>query len=150
LTVLGGFDTMPIMKNLCMRHVFAFAAALGAFVAFGAATTASTATKSQATLSKYERLAAAMLPQDKVERAKGFFGPIVKKYQPTFDRFQSEFQTAKNKREVVEKYLPDAESALADAKTMKVPAKYEAEKAEYIRMADTFMSVLRVTVAIGK
>jgi len=137
---------MKIRQAVAVVTVF-----LGTATAFGAATQAATpAAASKVQLSKYERLAAAMLPQDKVERAKGFFGPVVKKYQPIFDRFQSEFQTAKNKRAVVEKYLPDAESALADAKAMKVPAKYETEKAEYIRMADTFMSVLRVTVAIGK
>lgn len=106
--------------------------------------------KPSAQVSGYERLAAAMLPKEKLYRAQGFFGPVVKKYQPTFQRFQTEFQAAKNKRAVIEKYLPDAESALADARAMKVPSKYEAEKAEYLRLADAFMSALRFSVALGK
>ena len=38
--------------------------------------------------------------------------------------------------------------AYADAKAMKVPAKYEAEKAEYIKMASAFVTMLRLSTAL--
>ena len=122
---------------------FVSAAALAAPVSAKSAST-------QVASSKFELLAQKMLPEEKVNRAAGFFGPVVKKYLPTFQKFQQEYATATGKRAIIEKYLPDAQNALAEAKVMKVPAKYEQEKAEYIQMCSAFLSVLNVSLAVTK
>ena len=96
------------------------------------------------------RLAQKMFPQQKVDELMGFFAPVVKKYLPTFRKFQNEYATTSGKLAVVEKYLPDAQSALAEAKNMRIPAKYEQKKAEYIRLLDGFMAVLKVSTALGR
>ena len=90
-----------------------------------------------------EQMALAMLPQDKFNEAAGFFGPVSKKYLPTFQKFQREYLAAREKLPVLRKYMPDAEAALADAKAMKVPARYEAKKAEYVKMLEGFMGAFR-------
>ena len=100
--------------------------------------------------SKLERLAEKMLPQKKLNDALGFFGPVTKKYLPTFKEFNGAYLAGTNKIAVVRQYLPLAQAALDEAKAMRIPAKYEAEKAEYIRMAETFLTVLRITVRLSK
>jgi len=99
---------------------------------------------------KVERLAQAMLPQEKLNRAMGFFGPVTKKYLPVFNAFNAEYLASQNKMAVVKKYLPKADAALAEAKAMKVPAKYEAEKAEYVQMAESFLMMAKLTVRLGE
>ena len=98
-----------------------------------------------ACVDKVVQLAQKMLPQEKFNRALGFFGPVTKKYMPVFRRFNEEYQSGTNKMEVVRKYLPNARSALDEAKAMKIPAKYEQEKAGYIRMGEAFLTVMNFT-----
>ena len=126
----------------------ALSAAAGAFAATPAAAQAP-AKKPAGWVASAEQLALAMLPQDKFNEAAGFFGPVSKKYLPTFQRFQDEYLAAKEKLPVLRKYMPDAEAAFAEAKAMKVPARYEAKKAEYVRMLEGFMGVLRWSMALS-
>ena len=94
-----------------------------------------------------EKMAMEMLPTNAVNEAAGFFGPVTKKYLPTFNAFQKEFKAAKDKLPVVEKYLPKAREAYAEAKAMKVPVKYVAKKDEYLKMFDQFLSAVSFSVA---
>ena len=107
------------------------------------AATQATAQKATGWVARAEQMALSLLPQDKFNEAAGFFGPVAKKYLPTFQKFQGEYMAAKEKLPVLRKYMPDAEAAFAEAKAMKVPARYEAKKAEYIKMLEGFMGVLR-------
>jgi len=97
-----------------------------------------------------EQLAQSMIPKEKLNKAMGFFGPVTKKYLPVFNTFNAEYQKSTNKIATIRKYLPQADSALAEAKAMKVPAKYEAEKAEYIQMAEGFLMMVKLTVRFGE
>jgi hypothetical protein len=83
------------------------------------------------------------LPMEKVDRAAGFFGPVVKKYLPVMHAFREEYETSNDKAAVIVKYMPKLEAALEDAKAMPVPPRYEAEKADYIRIASSVVSSLR-------
>ena len=95
---------------------------------------------------KAEQMAMAIMPQEKFNEAAGFFGPVSKKYLPVFQKFVTEYQAASEKLPVVAKYMPDAEAAYADAQAMKVPAKYEAQKTQYLKMIGGFMNVMRMTM----
>ena len=114
-----------------------------------AAKPSATAAKSTGWAAKMEQLAAKMLPQERVDKMMGFFGPVVKKYLPVFQQFQGEYTAAAKKLPVVTKYLPKADAALAEAKAMKVPAKYEAEKAEYIGEVEAFLTVVKMSAALA-
>jgi len=96
-----------------------------------------------------EKMAMAVMPQEKFDEAAGFFGPVAKKHLPAFNRFRREYEAASEKLPVVAKYMPVAEEAVVDARAMKVPAKYEAKKAEYLKMVDAFMAVLRMTLKVS-
>jgi len=111
---------------------------------------ANTAALKAKCVAKVEQLAQTMLPQEKLNKAMGFFGPVTKRYLPVFNQFNAEYQKSANKMAVVKKYLPKADSALVEAKKMKVPAKYEAEKAEYIQMAEGFLMMTKLTVRLGE
>ena len=102
-----------------------------------------------ACVDKVEQLAQKMLPQEKFNRALGFFGPVTKKYMPVFERFNGEYLTSTNKMAIVRKYLPQAWSALDEAKAMRIPVKYEKEKADYIKMGEAFLMVLNLTARFG-
>lgn len=95
--------------------------------------------------SRAQKMAMEVMPQEKFNEAAGFFGPVSKKYMPVFRQFQAEYQVAKEKLPVIAKYVPEAEAAYAEAKQMKVPARYEAKKTEYLQMIENFMKVLRMT-----
>ena len=97
--------------------------------------------------SKLEQAALTMLPTNQLHEAMGFFGPVTKKYMPVFRAFNDEYLAAEEKMPVVAKYLPKANAAFAEAQKMRVPAKYEARKAEYLRMFKAFLVVTRLTVA---
>jgi len=99
---------------------------------------------------KVEQLAQAMLPKEKMNKALGFFGPVTKKYLPVFNQFNAEYQKSANKIAVVKKYLPKADAALAEAKAMKVPSKYEKEKAEYVQMGEGFLMMTKLTVRLAE
>jgi len=99
---------------------------------------------------KVEQLATTMLPQEKLNRAMGFFGPVTKKYLPVFQQFNAEYLTSANKIATVKKYLPKADAALAEARAMKVPAKYEKEKAEYLQMAEGFLMMTKLTIRFAE
>ena len=94
------------------------------------------------------QMAMSMMPTNELNEAAGFFGPVSKKYKPTFEKFWADFKSSKDRLAVLSDYLPKAEEAYADAKAMKVPAKYEAEKAEYIKMASAFVTMLRLSSAL--
>ena len=105
------------------------------------------ATPSQPT--PLERMATAMLPAEKMHEIAGFFGPVAKKYRPVFERFSAEYQSAPEKLKIVAKYLPEAKKALAMARQMRVPAKYEKEKAEYIRIFEALLYSAKIAVRLG-
>lgn len=139
---------------MTMKTTKAFGAALAVVLAAGLSPAAETAAKPAAVkatgwAARAEKMALALMPQDKFNEAAGFFGPVAKKYMPTFEDFQKEYLAAKEKLPVVAKYLPSAEAAFADAKAMKVPEKYEAKKAEYVKMLEGFMGVLRMAMALS-
>ena len=96
-----------------------------------------------------EQLAERLFPAERMHRAAGFFGPVVKRYQPVFDRFGEEYAAAPDKMAVVAKYLPEADQAMAAARRMKVPAKYEQEKAEYLRLFQTLLTSAKLAVRLG-
>lgn len=91
----------------------------------------------------------AKLPQDKLYAAAGFFAPVVKKYQPVLDAFQREYAVSSDRMAVIAKYAPKVDAALADAKAMKVPPRFEKEKADYIRLAEVFATSLRAIVRLN-
>jgi hypothetical protein len=91
----------------------------------------------------------ARLPQERLNRAAGFFGPVVKKYLPTVKAFHRDYAAASNRMAVIVRYAPALDAALADAKKMKVPPRYEREKAEYIRLAEAFVFSLKALAAVG-
>jgi len=119
------------------------------FAAFYAQASDSAALKAKCA-DKVEQLAQAMIPQEKLNRAMGFFGPVTKKYLPIFNDFNAEYQKSTSKIAVVKKYLPKADAALAEAKAMKVPAKYEKEKAEYIQTAEGFLMMTKLTIRLAE
>ena len=94
---------------------------------------------------KVEQLAERMLPEKELNEMLGFFGPVSKKYLPVFKQFNTEYLDGTNKLATVKKYLPQANAALAEAKAMKVPARYEAKKASYISKLETFLKLVNFT-----
>lgn len=92
----------------------------------------------------------ARLPQDKLYEAAGFFGPVVRKYRPVIDAFQREYAASDDRMAVVAKYAPMVDAALAEAKAMKVPPRFEKQKAEYIRLAEVFAASLRAIVRMRR
>ena len=95
-----------------------------------------------------EQLAMSLLPTNVLNEAAGFFGPVTKRYQPVFDKFGAEYEASSDKMAVIAKYLPQAEAALAEAKKMRVPPRFEAEKAKYIRLFDIVLAAARLSVRI--
>ncbi|MBR0057180.1 MAG: hypothetical protein IJP66_07605 [Kiritimatiellae bacterium] len=85
--------------------------------------------------------------KEKLDAAAAFFGPVVKKYQPDIAAFQKDYESAVEKGEVIAKYMPRLEAALEDAKAMRVPARFEKEKASYIRAASGAVASLRMITA---
>ena len=104
-----------------------------------------TAALKAACAAKVEQLATKMLPEKELNEMLGFFGPVSKKYLPVFRRFNTEYLDGTNKLATVKKYLPQANAALAEAKAMKVPARYETKKADYISKLETFLKLVNFT-----
>jgi len=98
---------------------------------------------------KIEQMVKAVLPEEKIDRMAGFFAPVVKRYQPTMQKFQREWATAQAKIPVLVKYLPKADEALAEARKMKVPAKYEQEKEGYLNQLETLLTMTKTTLALA-
>jgi len=96
-----------------------------------------------------EQLAMSLLPTNVLNEAAGFFGPVTKRYMPVFERFGAEYEASSDKMTVIAKYLPQAEAALAEAKKMRVPPRFEAEKAKYIRLFDVVMASARLSVRLS-
>ena len=96
-----------------------------------------------------EQLAMSLLPTNVLNEAAGFFGPVTKRYMPVFEKFGAEYEASSDKMAVIAKYLPQAESALAEAKKMKVPPRFESEKAKYIRLFDVVMASARLSVRLS-
>ena len=65
------------------------------------------------------------------------------------DNFVAEYAAAPSKLSIVAKYLPEADRAIAAARRMKILAKYEKEKAEYIRLFQTLITSAKVAVKLG-
>ena len=93
-----------------------------------------------------ERLATALFPPEKFDHIAGFFGPVTKRYLPTFEQFNEEYLAAKDKLPVVKKYLPQAEKALDEARKMRVPPRYEAEKAKYIKSFEMLLASAKLSL----
>ena len=98
---------------------------------------------------KVEALAEKMLPQKEVDEMMGFFGPVTKKYLPVFKSFNTEYLSGTNKLATVRKYLPQADAALAEARAMRIPPKYETQKATYLKRLETFLTVVKFTARFG-
>ena len=96
-----------------------------------------------------EQMFSSMLPQEKLDAAAGFFGPVSKKYMPVFERFGAEYEAASDKLPVIARYLPQAEKAFEEAKRMRVPPRFEAEKAQYIRLFGMVLSSARLSVRLA-
>ena len=96
-----------------------------------------------------EQLAMSLLPTNVLNEAAGFFGPVTKRYMPVFERFGAEYEASSDKMTVIAKYLPQAEAALAEATKMRVPPRFEAEKAKYIRLFDVVMASARLSVRLS-
>ena len=93
-----------------------------------------------------EQVFSSLLPQEKLDEAVGFFAPVTKRYMPVFEKFGAEYEASSEKLPVIAKYLPQAERAFAEAKKMRVPPHFEAEKAKYIRIFDMVLSSARLSV----
>ena len=93
------------------------------------------------------QMAMSMMPTNELNEAAGFFGPVSKKYKPTFEKFWADFKSSKDRLAVLSDYLPKAEAAYADAKAMKVPEKYVAKKNEYLDKFDQFLSTVKMSAA---
>ena len=98
---------------------------------------------------KVEALAEKMLPQKEVDEMMGFFGPVTKKYLPVFKSFNTEYLSGTNKLATVRKYLPQADAALAEARAMRIPPKYEAQKATYLKRLEAFVTVVKLAARFG-
>ena len=98
---------------------------------------------------KVEALAEKMLPQKEVDEMMGFFGPVTKKYLPVFKSFNTEYLSGTNKLATVRKYLPKADAALAEARAMRIPPKYETQKETYLKRLETFLTVVKFTARFG-
>ena len=98
---------------------------------------------------KVEALAEKMLPQKEVDEMMGFFGPVTKKYLPVFKSFNTEYLSGTNKLATVRKYLPQADAALAEARAMRVPPKYEPQKVTYLKRLEAFLSIVKLMARFG-
>ena len=96
-----------------------------------------------------ERLARSLFPPEKMNEIAGFFGPVTKRYMPVIEKFGAEYEASNDKVGVIAKYLPQAEKALAEAKKMKVPPRFKAEKENYIRLFDVVMTSARLAVHLS-
>jgi len=96
-----------------------------------------------------EQLAERLFPAETIDRAAGFFGPVVKRYKPVFDKFSAEYAAAPDKMSIVAKYMPEADKALAAARRMRIPARYEKEKSEYIRLCQTLLVSAKLAVKLS-
>ena len=135
------FFPCSLMRRLHFRFLLLIAVLLVANLSFAIDAAALKA----ACAAKVERLAEKMLPQKELNEMLGFFGPVSKKYLPVFKRFNTEYLDGTNKIATVKKYLPQANAALAEAKAMKVPARYEAKKADYVAKLETFLKLVNFT-----
>ncbi|MGN0833372.1 MAG: hypothetical protein ACI4RD_06960 [Kiritimatiellia bacterium] len=133
-----------------MRRLAGVGLVLAAIGIGPASAGAAVATTAAPPRSRLELLAERLLPQAKLDEAAGFFAPVVRKYQPVLRSFQAEYRDAADKRAVALKYVPQAEAALADARRMRVPAKYEARKAEYVQLFETFVLAAKLCVQLGR
>lgn len=96
-----------------------------------------------------EQMFSSLLPQERLNEAAGFFGPVTKRYMPVFESFGAEYEAAPEKLPVIAKYLPQAEKAFEEAKRMRVPPRFEAEKAQYIRLFGMVLSSARLSVRLA-
>ena len=95
-----------------------------------------------------ERALEALVPPDIANEAAGFFGPVSKKYMPQFEAFERAYAESPDKIAVVAKYLPVADRALAEARRMRVPPRYEQTKAKYILLFDSALKAARLSVKL--
>ena len=130
-----------------MRLRFLLSAILAA-ACFAAPAVDATALKQKAA-ARLERLAEKMMPKKDLDEMLGFFGPVTKKYLPVFKSFNTEYLSGTNKLATVRKYLPKADAALAEARAMRIPPKYETQKETYLKRLETFLTVVKFTARFG-
>lgn len=138
------------MIRLGIRNLLSFIllALAGATVAAAPAVPANnTPARPEPTLT--ERALEALVPAKKAHEAAGFFGPVTKKYLPQFEAFVDEYETSTNRIALVARYLPVAEKALAEAHKMRIPPKYEAEKANYLRFFDAALTSAKLILRLA-
>jgi len=118
------------------------------FVAAALIGGASSAAESPGGPTLAERALEALVPTNMANEAAGFFGPVAKKYMPQFEAFEREYMASSDKFAVVERFLPVAADALADARKMRVPPRYEKKKAEYIKFFESAYAAASLTVRL--
>ena len=69
---------------------------------------------------------------------------------PQFEAFEREYMASSDKFAVVERFLPVAADALADARKMRVPPRYEKKKAEYIKFFDSAYAAANLTIRLRR
>ena len=134
------------MKAACVRLALAAALCLSCL----AAKAVNVAAMKAGLADKVEKAALSMMPKKQFDEMLGFFGPVTKKYLPVFNTFNREYLASTNKIAVVKKYLPKAQSALDDARKMKIPPKYEAQKAGYLSKLSAFLTMTKLTVRLAE
>ena len=141
---------LPIVAGLALlvAGVWTLAAAPAASAAKPEAAVPAARRPATGLAATIERTAASLLPQAKFDRALGFFAPVTRKYLPVFGKFQAEYDASSDKVGVIVRYLPQAEAAVAEARAMKVPDRFRAEKDDYLKMADGFLSAARLATSL--
>ncbi len=97
-----------------------------------------------------EQMAMSLFPPERFDHIAGFFGPVTKRYQPVFYKFCHEYNSADDKLAIAQKYMPQAEKALDEARRMRVPPRYEAEKAKYIKMFEMLLASAKLSVKFAE
>ena len=129
-----------------MKSGLVIGLALAAACAFGAGKTV----RATGLAAQAEQLAVKLFPEERLNRMLGFFGPVTKKYMPVFQRFSDEYATSTNKLKLIERYMPQADAALAEGKAMKVPARYEKEKAGYVNKVEALLTAVKFSIKLSK
>ena len=62
----------------------------------------------------------------------------------------SQYNSADDKLAIAQKYMPQAEKALDEARRMRVPPRYEAEKAKYIKMFEMLLASAKLSVKFAE
>ena len=141
---------IAVLAAILAGSVSATATVTAAKAATSAAKPAATRTAAATAPTVFDQICERLLPPEKVNAAVGFFAPVAKKYMPEFESFSAAYETAADKTAVVARYLPTADKAMAEARAMSVPAKYEQEKARYLQIFDAALVAAKMYVKLGQ